>query len=115
MSRLTQKLGVLLKLRNITSAQLGRAANLSRPTMSRIMRGHVTSDESLNRIAAVLEVSPGYLRGGYQLPTHLTEGDVLALADLRNMPLLQLVREAAERGVAVVEIKKLMEIMKQYK
>jgi len=79
------------------------------------MHGLVPSNETLNRIAAVLEVSPGYLRGGYTLPDWLTEEDVLTLADLRNLPYIRLVREAAERGVTEEEMKKLITIIQQYK
>lgn len=114
MSSLTQKLGVLLKLRNITPAQLTRTANLSRPTMSRIMHGHVPSDESLNRIAEALEVSSGYLRGGYALPAHLTEEDVLTLADRRNLPYLRLVREAAGKWITPEDLRIIIEVIERH-
>ncbi|MFZ5596095.1 MAG: helix-turn-helix domain-containing protein [Bacillota bacterium] len=104
------KLRLLLKIRSITPTQLGRAAGLSRATMSRIMRGHIPSDQTLARIAEVLEVSPGYLRGEGQLPAHLTEEDVLTLADMRCLPYLRLVRELAERGVAAGELRELIQI-----
>lgn len=57
------------------------------------MRGHVPAEETLNRIAAVLEVAPDYLRGGYAIPAHLAEDDVLFLADFRNVPYIKMVRE----------------------
>ncbi|MFZ5652681.1 MAG: helix-turn-helix domain-containing protein [Bacillota bacterium] len=110
---LSSKLRTILKLRSITPAQLGKAAGISRPTMSRIMRGHIPSGETLARIAEALEVSPGYLRGGYTLPAHLTEEDIMTLADLRCVPYLRLVREMAERGVTVGEMRELMNIMKK--
>lgn len=110
---LSEKIRALLKLRGLTPAQLARTANLSRPTMSRIMHGHMPAEDTLNRIAAVLEVSPGYLRGGYSLPAHMTEEDVLALADLRNMPYLRMVREAAERGLTAGDLHNLMGILLQ--
>lgn len=83
---LSEKIRALLKLRCLTPAQLTRDAGLSRPTMSRIMRSHVPAEDTLNRIAAVLEVAPDYLRGGYAIPAHLAEDkdDVLFLADFRN-------------------------------
>lgn len=111
---LESKLRTLLKLRSMTPAQLGRAAGISRTTMSRIIHGHIPSDETLNRIAVVLEVSPGYLRGGYTMPVHLTEEDVLFFADLRNLPYIKLVCEAAEKGVTVEEIRGLVEIILAY-
>lgn len=55
------------------------------------MNGHIPADDTLNRIAAVLEVAPGYLRGGYTLPKHLNEDDILLLADLRNVPYTKMV------------------------
>lgn len=70
--------------------------------MSRILHGHHPATATLNRIAEVLEVSPGYLRGGYPVAGWLTEEDILFLADRRNVPLLQLVREAAERGLRLM-------------
>jgi len=110
---LSEKLINLLELRSMTPAQLGHSANLSRSTMSRIMRGHMPSDETLRRIAEALEVSPGYLRGGYRLPAHLTEEDVLTLADRRNIDYLRLVREAAERGLTAGDLHNLMGILLQ--
>jgi hypothetical protein len=65
------------------------------------MHGHIPPtppDATLALIAEVLEVSPGYLRGGYQLPAWLTEEDILFLADRRNVELLRVVGDAAERG-----------------
>jgi len=52
-----KKIRGLLKLRGLTPAQLGHVAGLSRSTMSRIMHGHIPSDETLNWIAEALEVS----------------------------------------------------------
>ena len=99
--------------RGMTPAQLGRAACLSRPTMSRVMHGHIPSDENLNRISIVLEVSPGYLRGGYVMPEHLTEDDILFFADLRNIPYLKLVKEAAEKGLTPEDFKNIVDIIEK--
>lgn len=107
---LSSKLRTILKVRSMTPAKLGRAANISRPSMSRIMRGHIPSGETLARIAEALEVSPGYLRGGYTLPAHLTEEDIMTLADMRCVPYLRLVRELAERGVTAGELRELIQI-----
>ncbi|MCL6479873.1 MAG: hypothetical protein K6T65_15995 [Peptococcaceae bacterium] len=79
--------------------------------MSRIMAGHIPAPETLSRIAEALEVSPGYLRGGYQLPAWLMEEDIMFLADRQNLPLLWVVREAWERGVTVGELRRLVDIM----
>lgn len=106
-----KKIRALLKLRGMTPAQLTRAANLFRSTMSRIMRGHIPSEETMNRIAEALEVSPGYLRGGYKLPDWLGEEDILTLADRRNLPYLRLVREAAEKGLTPEDMRYLMEVI----
>ncbi len=94
-------------------SHLRTAAGISRATWSRIMTGHIPSDRTMARIAEALEVSPGYLRGGYQLPAWLTEDDILTLADRRNVEQLRVVREAGERGVTVEELKKLIEIIIQ--
>lgn len=110
---ISSKLNILLKRRNLTPSELTKAANLSRATMSRIMRGHMPAEDTLSRIAAVLEVSPGYLKGGYTLPVHLTEEDVLTLADLRNLTFLRMVREAAERGLTAGDLRNLMGILLQ--
>jgi glutaredoxin 2 len=67
----------------------------------------------LARFAAALEVSPGYLKGGYTMPAHLSEDDILLFADLRNLPYLKLVREIAERGVTAEELRKLVEIIEK--
>ncbi len=106
-----KKIRGLLKLRGLTPAQLGHVAGLSRSTMSRIMHGHIPSDETLNWIAEALEVSPGYLRGGCQLPDWMAEGDDLTLADRRNLPYLRLVREAAEKGLTPEDMRYLMEVI----
>jgi transcriptional regulator with XRE-family HTH domain len=87
--RLEEKIKVLLKKRGLTSVQLRAATGLSRATMSRILRGHVPAGATLARIAEVLEVSPEYLRGGYQLPAWLTEEDIMFLASQGNAPLLR--------------------------
>lgn len=81
---INEKIHLLLGLRKFTPSKLRYLAGLSRPTMSRIMRGHVPSNDTLLKIASVLEVSPGYLSGGYSLPHHLTEEDVISLADFKN-------------------------------
>lgn len=107
------KIRHLLKSRGLTTAQLRRAAGISRATMHRILHGQVPADSTLTRIAEVLEVSPGYLRGGYQLPAWLTEEDVLTLADLRNIPLLLLVRETAGRGVTAAELQKIIDLIEK--
>jgi len=77
------------------------------------MRGHVPADSTLIRIAEVLEVSPGYLRGGYYLPGWLSEQDIMFFVDRRNVELLQMVREAAIRGVSPEDFKKLLEIIEK--
>lgn len=108
------KIRLLFKKRGMTPGQLTRAAGVSRATMSRIMRDHMPSDETLKRIAAVLEVSPEYLRGGYTLPVHLTEDDILTLADTRNLTFLRLVREAADRGLCPEDLRKLIDIIERH-
>ena len=50
------KIRAVLDRRGMSPAQLGRAAGLSRSTMSRVMHGHIPSDENLKRISKVLEV-----------------------------------------------------------
>lgn len=108
---LPTKLLNLLALRGFTPSHLRTAANISRPTWYRILRGHIPSDRTLSRIAEVLEVSPRYLRGGYRLPAWLSEEDVLFLADRRNVELLQMVREAAGRGLSVDDLRRLFDIL----
>jgi|AutmiccBRH37_all_1029493.scaffolds.fasta_scaffold00360_48 transcriptional regulator with XRE-family HTH domain len=108
-----EKIRGVLNRRGMTPAQLGRIAGLSRPTMSRIMRGHIPSEDTLARIASVLEVTPGYLRGGYTLTTHLTGEDLLTLADLRCLPYLRLVRGLAENGVTAEDLRKLIDILEK--
>lgn len=105
---LSEKIRTLLKLRNYTSAKLGKAANISRSTMSRIMRDHIPSDDTLIQIATVMEVSPGYLRRDYTLPEWLTEEDILTLADLRNLPYLRFILEAAEKGLTPEDLKNII-------
>lgn len=108
----SEKIKRLLALRNMTTGQLTRTAGISRATMSRIMKDdHRLADDTLEKIAAVLDVSVVYLRGGYVLPPHLTEDDVLFLADMRNVPYLKLVREIARIGVSVKGLGKLTVIL----
>ncbi|MHB8918796.1 MAG: helix-turn-helix domain-containing protein [Desulfocucumaceae bacterium] len=109
------KIKALLKLRSLSSVQLRTATGLSRATLSRIMHGHTPAPATLARIAAVLEVSLGYLKGGYTMPEHLREDDILFLADMRNVPLLRLVREAAEKGINADDFRKLIDIAVEYR
>lgn len=109
---LNEKIKKLLILRNMKPSQLTKTAGLSRPTMSRIMKGNQRlSEGALEKIANVLEVTPGYLRGGYTMPSHLTEEDILFLADLRNAPYLELVADVARRGLSVEDLRKLLDIL----
>lgn len=111
---LSDKIKRLLTLRGMTNGQLTRAAGISRATMSRIMKGnHQLAEETLQKIANVLEVSPAYLRGGYVLPPHLTEEDILFLADLRNIPYLILVSDAARKGLTLEDLRELTDIASQ--
>ncbi|MCL6479886.1 MAG: helix-turn-helix transcriptional regulator, partial [Peptococcaceae bacterium] len=81
------KIKALLNMHGMTSAQLRQVASISRATWSRIMAGHVPSERTLARIANALDVSPGYLHGGYQLPAWLSEEDIMFLAGRKNAPL----------------------------
>lgn len=109
--RLEEKIKVLIKKRCLTPALLRQVAGLSRATMHRILQGHQPAPKTLARIAEALDVSPGYLRGGYQMPAWLTEEDIMFLADRRNVELLQIVRRAAQGGVAIEDLQKLIEIL----
>lgn len=108
---ISEKIRALLQLRGLTPAQLRAATGISRATMSRIMQRHTPAPATLERIAAVLEVSPGYLRGEYQLPAWLTEEDILFLADMRNLPYIKMVRELAVKGLTAEELRKLLDIL----
>ena len=106
-----EKMQTLLKMRGMTPAQLSRATGVSKPTISRIMHGRIPCDDTLARIAGALEISTGYLKGGYTMPAHLSEDDIMFFADLRNIPYIKLVREVAEKGVTAEELRKLVEII----
>lgn len=56
-------------------------------------------------------MSSGYLRDDYQLSAWLTETDILFLAEKRNVPLLQIVREFAEEGLTAEDLGKLIDII----
>lgn len=89
-----------------------RAAGMSRATMSRIMSDeHQPNQSTLQKIADELEVSPAFLRGGYVLPAHLTEDDILFLADMRNIEYLKIVSEAARKGLSAEDLRKLIDII----
>jgi len=73
------------------------------------------ADDTINRIAAVLEVAPGYLKGGYTMPAHLTEDDILFFADFRNVQYIKMVRESAEKGITAEDLRKLIGVITQCK
>lgn len=110
---LSEKIKRLLALRKMTANQLGKAAGISRATMSRIMNNenHRLADHTIEKIADILEVSVGYIRGGYVMPPHLTEDDVLFFSDLRNVPYIKLVKGFADRGVSAEDLRKLVDII----
>ncbi|MCL6612442.1 MAG: XRE family transcriptional regulator [Peptococcaceae bacterium] len=109
----------LIKLRKMTLADLRKAAGISRATMSRLMNspeGYAPSDETINKIAAVLEINPMYFRdedviGPGEIFPYLTEDDLKFFMDLRNLPFIKLTREIAERGISPEDMRKLVDIL----
>lgn len=109
----SEKISVLLKKREMTHGDLTRAADLSRSTMCRVMKAdHVLSEDTILKIANALNVTPGYLRGDYAMPSHLTEDDIAFLVDLRNTPYLKLVKELVDKGLTVQDLQSLIRILK---
>lgn len=81
--------------------------------MSRIMNNenHRLADDTIEKIAAILEVSAGYIRGGYVMPCHLTEDDVLFFADFRNVPYIKMIKGFADQGVSAEDLRQLVDII----
>ncbi|MFZ5652045.1 MAG: helix-turn-helix domain-containing protein [Bacillota bacterium] len=109
----------ILKIRNMTLGSLRRSAGLSRATMSRLMNspgGYTPSKETLEKIAAVLEVNPLYLKdedvvGPAEIFPYLTEDDIKFFMDLKNLPFIKLSREMALKGLSPEDMRKLAEIL----
>ncbi|MFZ5648968.1 MAG: helix-turn-helix domain-containing protein [Bacillota bacterium] len=109
----------ILKIRGMTLGSLRKSAGLSRATMSRLMnspKGYTPSDETLEKIAAVLDVNPLYLKdenvvGPGEIFPYLTEEDIKFFMDLKNLPFIKLSREMAEKGLSPEDMKKLAEIL----
>ncbi len=109
----------LTRLRKMTLAELRRAADISRATMSRLIndpKGYTPSDHTVEKIAAVLEVNPLYLKddnviGPEEIFPYLTGDDLKFFMDLKNLPFIKLTKEAAEKGISPEDLKKLVEIL----
>ena len=109
----------LTRLRKISLPELRRAAGISRATMSRLMNdpeGYVPSEDTIKKIAGVLEVNPLYLKddnvvGPEEIFPYLTDDDLKFFMDLRNLPFIKLTKEMAEKGISPEEMKKLVEIL----
>lgn len=111
---LAEKIRRLLTIRGMTAGQLARSTGISRATMSRVMKkdhDHRISEGNLLKIANALDVSPLYLRGGYRVPGHISEEDILFLADLRNKRYIKLVSEIARKGITAEDLKILINIL----
>jgi transcriptional regulator with XRE-family HTH domain len=114
-----EKITDLVKIRNMTLGDLRRAAGLSRATMSRLLNepeGYSPSEETINKIAAVLEINPLYLKdenviGPEEIFPYLTEDDLKFFMDLRNLPFIKLTRQMAEKGISPEDMKKLVDIL----
>lgn len=111
MGNLSKKVRAILLLRGMTPAHLRQAAGISPATWSRIMSDKLPADRTIIRIAAALSVSPVYLRGGYHLPKHLTEDDILFFADYENIKYLKMIKECVDKGLSYDDIKKLIDII----
>lgn len=109
----------ILKIRNMKLGSLRRSAGLSRATMSRLMNspdGYAPSKETLEKIAAVLEINPLYLKdkdvvGPGEIFPYLTEDDIRFFMDLKNLPFIKLSREMAQKGLNPEDMRKLAEIL----
>lgn len=109
----------LLKLRKTTLAELRRKAGISKATMSRLMNnpeGYVPSEDTIKKVAAVLEINPLYLKdenviGPEEIFPYLTDDDLKFFMDLRNLPFIKLTREMAEKGISPGDMKKLVDIL----
>lgn len=109
-----EKIRILLKKRKMKPGDLTKATGLSRSTMCRVMKDdHVLSEDTLQKIASALNVSPEYLRGGYILPDHLTEEDIIFMACLENVPYLKLVKEIADKGIVPEDLGNLIKILSE--
>lgn len=109
----------LLKLRKMTLSDLRKKACISRATMSRLMndpKGYAPSDQTVKKIADVLEVNPLYLKdeniiGPEEIFPYLTEDDLRFFMDLKNLPFIKLTKEVAEKGISPEDMKKLVDIL----
>ncbi|MFZ5631971.1 MAG: helix-turn-helix domain-containing protein [Bacillota bacterium] len=109
----------LLKLRRMSLADLRREAGVSRATMSRLMNspgGYAPSEDTIKKVAAVLEVNPLYLKdenviGPEEIFPYLTEDDIKFFMDLKNLPFIKLTKEMAEKGISAEDMKKLVDIL----
>lgn len=109
----------LVKVRKMTLVQLRRAAGISRATMSRLINnpgGYVPSDDTIRKIAEVLEINPLYLMdenvvGPEDIFPYLTEDDLRFFMDLKNLPFIKLTKEMAQKGISPDDMKKLVEIL----
>lgn len=114
-----EKILELLKLRKMSLPELRRKAGISRATMSRLMnspRGYSPSEDTIGKVAAVLEVNPLYLKEDYvigpeEIFPYLTKDDIKFFMDLRNLPFIKLTKEMAEKGISPEEMKKLADIL----
>lgn len=113
------KIAELIKLRNMTLGELRKAAGLSRATMSRLLNepdGYSPSEETIKKIAAVLEINPLYLKdedviGPEEIFPYLTEDDLKFFMDLRNLPFIKLTKQMAEKGISPEDMRKLVDIL----
>jgi len=109
----------LLKYRNLTLGDVRKAAGLSRATMSRLMKspdGYAPSEDTLKKIALVLEVNPLYLKdenvvGPEEIFPYLTEDDIQFFMDLKNLPFIKLTKEIAAEGISPDDMRKLVQIL----
>lgn len=109
----------LLKYRNLTLSDVRKAAGLSRATMSRLMKspeGYAPSEDTIKKIALVLEVNPLYLKdenvvGPEEIFPYLTEDDIQFFMDLKNLPFIKLTKEIAAEGISPDDMRKLVQIL----
>lgn len=114
-----EKILELLKLRKMTLSELRRKAGVSRATMSRMMnipQGYSPSEDTIGKVAAVLEVNPLYLKednviGPEEIFPYLTADDIKFFMDLKNLPFIKMTKEMAEKGISPEEMKKLVDIL----
>lgn len=115
--KIGEKIAEMLKLRQMTQADLAKTSGLAKSLVSELVNGKKDSVnmDTVIKLAKALNVHPNYLIeentiGPAVILEHLDKKHIAFVSDKKSAPYIVLSKKAAEAGVSPHKLEKLLEV-----